>query len=199
MTKMHRMNLIAAALILGGGVLQAANAQQGYDAPPAYVSDAAPQYQEPPLLLIPSQLPYLNHHARSKAVMTWRSADNAVVAEGSPGRLLMVHNNQGIRYVSGGVGEGERAELNGLSSEFNLRLLFAMQGSGEYLSSVQVMIQDGSGGTILSADSKGPWFLAQLPPGNYTVVVNVSGRDQPQRQTTHIKNSGQSRLDFYWR
>ena len=43
--------------------------------------------------------------------------------------------------MSGGVGEDERTALDALSNQFNLRLLFAMQGSVEYLSSVQVNIQ----------------------------------------------------------
>lgn len=40
-------------------------------------------------------------------------------------------------YVSGGVGEGEPTELNTLSNSFNLRLQFAILGSGEYLSAVR--------------------------------------------------------------
>jgi hypothetical protein len=112
----------------------------------------------------------------------------------------MVHSDRGIRYVSGGVGEGERAELDALSNQFNLRLLFAMQGSGEYLSAVRVNIRDARGETVLTAESKGPWFFAQLAPGDYTVEASVPGQaqQQPQRQTAHIEGSRQSRLDFRW-
>jgi hypothetical protein len=59
----------------------------------------------------------------------------------------------------GGVGEGERAELDALSNQYNLRLLFAKQDSGEYLSAVQVNILDAQGGTVLTAESSGPWFF----------------------------------------
>jgi len=114
---------------------------------------------------------------------------------------LQVQNDQGIRYVSGGVGESERAELNNQSQQFNLRLLFAMQGSGEYLSAVRVSILDARGGTVLVTESKGPWFLAQLPPGDYTVEASIPSQTerQPQRQTAHVEDSRQSRLNFYWR
>lgn len=102
--------------------------------------------------------------------------------------------------MSGGVGESERTELNAQSPQFNLRLLFAMQGSGDYLSAVRVSILDARGEKILVAESKGPWFLAQLTPGDYIVEASLPSQDQqPQRQTVHIKDSSQSRLDFYWR
>jgi hypothetical protein len=107
-----------------------------------------------------------------------------------------------IRYVSGGIGESERAELDALSSQFNLRLLFATEGSGEYLSSVQVNILDAHGGPVLTAKSKGPWFFAQLPPGDYSLEVTptgLRGQDETQRKTFKVDGSGQSRLDFYWK
>ena len=99
------------------------------------------------------------------------------------------------------MGEGERTELEALSNQFNLRLLFAMQGSGEYLSAIRVNILDAHGATILTAESKGPWFFAQLAPGDYTVETSIPGQaqQQSQRQTVHIKHSGQSRLDFHSR
>mgnify|MGYP001767119396 CR=1 FL=1 len=114
-----------------------------------------------------------------------------------PGELLDIQNYRGIRYVSGGIGEGERAELNALSSRFNLRLLFAMQGSGSYVADVRVSIRDQRGELALVAESKGPWFFADLPSGAYTVEAEAEG--QVQRQTVRIGGAAQSRLNFYWR
>jgi hypothetical protein len=171
MAKMHGINLMITALVLGGGMLQSAGAQQTVDTPPTYDSAR------------PSQSP-----------------DAAAGPGGSSSERLLVHSDRGIRYVSGGVGEGERAELDALSNQFNLRLLFAMQGSGEYLSAVRVNIRDARGEMVLTAESKGPWFFAQLAPGDYTVEASVPGQaqQQPQRQTAHIEGSRQSRLDFRW-
>ena len=117
--------------------------------------------------------------------------------ESPPGGLLEIQNYRGIRYVSGGVGEGERAELNALSSRFNLRLLFAMQGSGSYVADVRVKVRDDRGEWALVAESKGPWFLAELPPGTYSVEAEALG--QSQRQTARIGGARQPRLNFYWR
>jgi len=194
MVKMHKISLMATALILSGGMLQSASAQQMDNAPPAYDSDSPPRYQEP------APLPRSNFYAGSESAAPLSQSPAAT--PGSPAsRLMQVRVDQGIRYISGGVGEGERAELNALSNQFNLRLMFAMQGSGEYLSAVRVNILDPRGGSILSVESKGPWFLAQLPPGDYIVEASATDQasQQPQRKKAHIEGSGQSRLDFYWR
>ena len=100
----------------------------------------------------------------------------------------------------GSVGEGERAELDALSNQYNLRLLFAKQDSGEYLSAVQVNTLDAQGGTVLTAESSGPWFFTLLPAGDYLVDVSTpsQGLQEPQRQTVHIGGSVQSRRDFRW-
>ena len=114
-----------------------------------------------------------------------------------PGGSIKIEDYRGIRYASGGVGESERAELNSLSNQFNLRLLFAMQSSGDYLSDVRVNALDSRGGVVLSAQSNGPWFFAQLAPGTYTIEVGIL--DQTQRQTVRVDSSRQSQLNFYWR
>lgn len=191
---MHKISWMTTALILSGSFLTSAGAQQMKDAPPTYDSDSLPRYQEPALL------PRPNSYAISESMAPPSPSPNATGPGWSPPSPLQVHNDQGVRYISGGVGESERAELNALSQQFNLRLLFAMQGSGDYLSAVQINIQDARGRTILTTQSKGPWFLAQLTPGNYTVEVSVPGqaKQQPQSQTAHVEDSRQSRLNFYW-
>ena len=193
MAKMHRLSLIAMALVLGGGVLQLAGAQQPRGAPQTDGINALSRPQEPASLL------RLNPHAGSESATPSQSPD-AVGPVGAP-PLPRVQSDRGIRYVSGGVGEGERTELEALSNQFNLRLLFAMQGSGEYLSAIRVNILDAHGATILTAESKGPWFFAQLAPGDYTVETSIPGQaqQQSQRQSVHIEHSGQSRLDFHSR
>lgn len=113
-----------------------------------------------------------------------------------PGGSIQVQTYQGVRFASGGIGLSGRDELRALSNQFNLRLMFAMQGSGNYLAGAQVRILNSRGAVVLDATSEGPYFLAQLPPGSYTVEVSALG--QTQRQTARIGQS-QSRLNFFWR
>jgi hypothetical protein len=75
-----------------------------------------------------------------------------------------------------------------------------MQGSGEYLASVQVIIRNTQGDTVLAAQSQGPLLFAQLPPGDYTVEATAStpAQQQPPHQNVPIGDAQQSRLNFYW-
>lgn len=154
-----------------------------------------PYAEEPPLSQPPPRPnPYTGSSVEYAPAVD--SADDAGPGWSPPGGSLQVQDYQGVRYVSGGIGEGERAELGALSGQFNLKLLFAMQGSGDYLADLQVRILDARGGVALNAKSDGPWFFARLAPGAYTVEVSALG--QTQRQTARI-GSSPSQLYFYWR
>lgn len=224
MIQPRKMSLTALALALGGGLLSApASAQQYQPVPPAY--DAPVRYQEPPALGAPpgvrEQQPSTGNgniqlytrpgqaveppvlpppRFRPQAEPPLEAESDAADAGGpnwsQPGNSLQIQTDRGIRYVSGGIGLSERDELGALSGQFNLRLMFAMHGSGNYLADVRVRILDARGGVILDATSQGPYFLAQLPPGRYTVEAEILG--QTQRQTARV-DARQSRLNFYWR
>ncbi len=224
MATMRTIGSIAVTLALSGGLPSLANAQQTYT--PTPYGSSSPRYEEPPPLkptspyepasegpiqfytqpAEPAQppTPSASPSPRPYAAPTPVSAEDSYTPDAEdtgpgwlpPGNLIHVQDYRGIRYASGGVGESERAELNALSGQFNLRLLFAMQGSGDYLADTKVIIVDKRGETVLSAASNGPWFYAQLPPGTYT--VEISTPDQTQRQPVTI-GTRQSRLNFYWR
>ncbi|HPF57368.1 MAG TPA: carboxypeptidase-like regulatory domain-containing protein [Candidatus Competibacteraceae bacterium] len=220
MIMMRTMSLTAMVLGLGIGLNPLASAQQTYSAPPVY--SPPPSQEPPPLSSSPRQQlppdesgiqlytrPDLGRSAPVSPPQTIPHSGSSWGPSGAdlqedegpgwlpPGGLVRIQENQGIRYVSGGVGEGERSELNALSNQFNLRLLFAMQGSGDYLADVQVNIMDEGGRTVLSAQSQGPWFFTQLPPAAYRVEVSVL--NQTQQQTVRVTGSRQSHLTFYWR
>ncbi|WP_295403334.1 carboxypeptidase regulatory-like domain-containing protein [uncultured Thiocystis sp.] len=105
-------------------------------------------------------------------------------------------SSQGIPYTSGGVGVSERDELARVKSQYNLRLLFAVRGSGEYLSNVQVQIDEVGGQHRLTAVSKGPFFYARLPPGRYTLTLDRAGQVQTRRVTLSAR--GAVNQSFYW-
>ena len=88
---------------------------------------------------------------------------------------LEVQDAQGVQYVSGGVGQDERDELEALKDRFNLLLMFAAQG-GAFLSEVQVRIEGRLGRTLLDAMAEGPFLYVAVPPGSYTVTATVDGR-----------------------
>ena len=189
--------MIATGLLLGAGVCQPVGAHPGYAAPVRLIfSDGVIQFADA---------------AREWAI---RPADGAnpiaqapdattPMAAPTDGPSSQIKTDGGIRYVSGGVGERarERRELAALSDEFKLHLMFATQGSGEYLSAVRVTILDSNKGPVLSAESKGPWLYAHLPPGDYSVEGIPTGRrgeGETQRKALRVNGYGQATMDFYW-
>jgi len=102
----------------------------------------------------------------------------------------------GVPYISGGIGASGREEMQELKSKFNLRLLFAIQGSGEYLADVKVRIDDASGPTLLTAVSQGPWFYASLAPGRYRLTVDNAGQSQTREVT--VREGRATEQSFYW-
>ncbi|RKT44548.1 carboxypeptidase-like regulatory domain-containing protein [Thiocapsa rosea] len=194
MTNKNLRSLMAMALMFGGAAAQSAGPEKSGNMD-------TPIPATPGIQLAETRTEYGIRPAETSGSET--SSDLAAPGRESSGEGSSEIKTDGdIRYVSGGIGESERTELDALSSQFNLRLLFATEGSGEYLSSVKVNILDARGGPILSAQSKGPWFFAQLPPGDYSVEVTptgLRGQDETQRKTFSLDGSGQSRFDFYWK
>lgn len=102
----------------------------------------------------------------------------------------------GISWISGGIGLDESHALRKLENEYNLRLLFAVEGSGEYLADVVVIVQDQQGLPILEATAQGPRLLAQVPPGAYTVTATSSGSTATRRFT--VPHNGAAVQAFYF-
>jgi hypothetical protein len=102
----------------------------------------------------------------------------------------------GVPYISGGIGVSGREEMQEVKSRFNLRLLFAVAGSGSYLADVRVRIDDAAGPTLLEAVSQGPWFYASLAPGRYVLRVDNAG--QVQTRDLAIPATGAIEQGFYW-
>src|SRR5207249_535527 len=115
-------------------------------------------------------------------------------AAGSAG--LEVQQHDGVKYVTGGVGDDERKELAALSHQFNVKLTLAL-ANGDFLGDAKVHIADAAGKTVLDAVTDGPSFYAQLKPGKYTVEVNRDGK--VLKRTAQVTASGQQHLMFSWK
>jgi hypothetical protein len=87
----------------------------------------------------------------------------------------------GVEFTSGGVGLAARQQLAAQSGQYNLHLEFVYAPEGEYLSAVQVDIADARGNSVLSTTTDGPWLLARLPGGNYTVKASYGDVTRTQQ------------------
>lgn len=110
---------------------------------------------------------------------------------------LIKSQTQGdVTFVSGGVGGDERSAMQAIRADYNLSLLFAVQGSGEYLSDVKVSVTDAKGNTVLETVSDGPMLLASLKPGHYKVTAELDGQVTHKKAT--VGNKRRTSLSFIW-
>ena len=80
-----------------------------------------------------------------------------------------------IPHVSGGIGEGEQQQLLARQRDYNLKLVFTLN-EGNYIADVNVAVKDKAGKTVLEDVSGGPFFLAKLPAGQYSVIATYDGK-----------------------
>ena len=103
-----------------------------------------------------------------------------------------------VAYISGGIGESEVAAMKAAEGRYPLSLLFVQNeaGRGAYLADVGVEIRDSRGNKVLATTSQGPFLLARLPAGRYTVVAS---HDQVRRtQQVTVADPGHQRIVFSW-
>lgn len=78
----------------------------------------------------------------------------------------------GVPHVSGGVGEFQRSRLQSTSGQYNLKAVFSLS-RGAYLADVEVAVRDRKGNVLMETISDGPWFFANLPPGEYQIAATA--------------------------
>ncbi len=100
-----------------------------------------------------------------------------------------------VTFVSGGVGSDEQQAMQAIQSNYNLSLLFSVQGTGEYLSDVKVSITDLRGNVFLETVADGPKLFANLKPGQYIVTASQNGRIVQKRATVGNRRTS---LSFTW-
>ena len=89
-------------------------------------------------------------------------------------------NTNGVKYLTGGVGLSERAHLEQMAKNYDLKLVFA-DPAGAYLANVQVDIKNSNGASLIQRDSNGPWFYAELPAGQYTIIATHDGKTETRK------------------
>jgi len=107
----------------------------------------------------------------------------------------VVQQSGNVSYVSGGIGSESVDRLNSLVSDFNLKLVFALN-NGEYVSGVRVVIADMKGKTVLDTTSAAPLFLARLPMGSYQIMATLA--DHTVKRQATVGSSKIRTVDFRW-
>jgi hypothetical protein len=120
----------------------------------------------------------------------------ALVLAGNAGAQLSLQSSDGIRYASGGIGEGERDELTLMLPDYNLKLVAAAQKTGAFLADVKLLALDARGAKVLETTLEGPWFVGRFPPGRYELQLAFGGATQKRMVT--IPAQGRRVEHVYW-
>lgn len=113
---------------------------------------------------------------------------------------LPAEQHQGdIAYITGGVGKNEAKVFKRAASTYPLALEFVKQAGkrDEFLAGVKVEVIDHQGKTVLSTKTEGPFLLAKMPTGRYTVAATYDGKTL--KRTIMVKDKVQRPVVFEWK
>lgn len=80
----------------------------------------------------------------------------------------------GVKYVSGGIGESEQRSMHAERKRYSLWVSTVAKGSGAYLAGAHLRIAGLDGNPlVLDHSMDGPWFFTALPPGHYEVTASL--------------------------
>jgi hypothetical protein len=113
----------------------------------------------------------------------------------SAGVQVQRQEQNGIAYLSGGIGEDESKAIQ-QTTGYNLHMTFSVGSQNEYIPDVNLLIQKAPGQTVFTLSQAGPLVYVQLPAGKYTVVATRNGEER--RDTANIGSGAARNLVFHW-
>ena len=109
---------------------------------------------------------------------------------------LQPQEQNGIRYLQGGIGQDEANALR-KTSGYNLHVELSTGPEGKFASGATVDIQNAQGQPVLSVQDAGPLLYVQLPPGHYKVIGNAEG--STVQQLVVVDGKGPATVNLNWR
>ncbi len=116
----------------------------------------------------------------------------------APAALPTVHKSGQVEYLSGGIGVDEAKAIDSISQQWPLTLEFAVKDrmKADFVADVNVMVSDAKGHTALKAIANGPFLLARLQPGRYTVDATFAGKTLHEKEL--VKAGQPAKRSFEW-
>ena len=103
-----------------------------------------------------------------------------------------------IEYIVGGIGHDESEAIEHASAQWPLSVEFAEKDGAhsDFVADVHVVVRDAKGKAVLKTDSAGPFLLARLAPGHYTVHASLGGK--LLEQAIDVKSTPSHRALMLW-
>ena len=114
------------------------------------------------------------------------------------GALPAVQKSGAVEYLSGGVGLDESTAIKSASGQWPLSLVFSVQADGraQFASDVKLQIQDAKGVLALDVTATGPYLLARLAPGSYTLRATLDGKTLERK--VQVKAGSSAKVELVW-
>jgi hypothetical protein len=125
-------------------------------------------------------------------------AAGGAFAAGTAG--LPAEQHQGnIAYVTGGVGKEQARAFRQAVGRYPLALEFVKRAGkiDEFLAGIKVEVTDHGGKTVLATETEGPFLLARMPSGRYTVAATYDGKTL--KHPVVVKRSAARPIVFEWK
>ena len=110
--------------------------------------------------------------------------------------LPQSRTDNGITYLSGGIGHEEALAMKAEAKHYPLSMVFSEGKRGEYLANVGVTIRNSLGKIVLVTVSDGPIMLLKLPAGEYKVAATANGKTL--HRSVIVGHKGDMALSFNW-
>ncbi|CAK15669.1 hypothetical protein [Pseudomonas entomophila] len=111
------------------------------------------------------------------------------------GVQLQPQQQNGIRYLQGGIGQDEANALR-RTQGYDLHITLSIGRDGKFQSGAAVDIQSAQGQSVLALQDVGPLIFVQLPPGHYRVTGTAGG--QTLQQLVAVDGKTPARVDLNW-
>ncbi len=109
---------------------------------------------------------------------------------------LIPQSQNGISYLSGGIGDEELTFIKQATREYNLHLTFSEGRSNAYVSDIKLTINNLRGKTLLALEQAGPLVYVKLPAGRYDISAELEGRIEKRRVVVGAKMP--KTVQFHW-
>jgi hypothetical protein len=109
--------------------------------------------------------------------------------------MLKPEVSNGVPYLSGGIGDEERDEIDRARPGYNTKLVLS-EASGSYVADVKLTVANALGEPIVSIAGAGPLVLLQLPPGSYLVTASLDGRTVQKR--LNVRDNTARTVSIVW-
>lgn len=112
--------------------------------------------------------------------------------------LPPLHKSGAVEYLIGGIGQDEARAIEGEALHWPLTLEFAVKDKkrADFAADVKVLVRDAKGHTALELTAAGPFLLARLAPGRYSIEASFAGKALHEQAI--VKQGHPAKAVFLW-